>query len=310
MTAEAFRAFLARGRWSARLTWARAANRVYDRAGRAAGFCMATTWQDSRATYAPGKKDWRCWTLRADHGRWHRMGSYVWQDGQPTIYRPLPGGVLFDRVRPGVAPRWLRSKHHAVGTRRRDRLAVRAAFARIQAARQGETAVNRAARLSAQPGITFDPSKVHPPLPDAGQILANMRAFLDASQTNWPRAEHLREVKWKRSPDGGYRDTMPDGTARNDIRPYLPPPPVTLSPVVLSHAFTPGPEGTHLNVYCQAPAEPGAGPIAGAPYGPVCGWPEFRHPTPERAAAIEADEVTAVVAELYGETDSTKDGDQ
>jgi hypothetical protein len=211
------RMFTAIAGWSARITWARAANRVYDACGRAAGFCMATTWQDSRATYAPGKKDWRCWTLRAEHGRWHRQGSFVWQDDQPTIYRPIEAGRLFARVRPGVAPRWLRSKHHAVGTRRRDRLAVRAAYARIQAAAQGETAVNRAARLSAGPGITVDASKVHPPLPDAEQILANMRAALDVSQTSWPAPEQISEVRWKRRPDGWYSGP---GADRHDWHPH------------------------------------------------------------------------------------------
>lgn len=141
------RAFVARWRWSLGVTGARVNNRWWDLVGYAAGFCMKTTWQAERATYSPGHKSWRCWVLRKAHQGPHRTGTYRWSTGGKPIYDPLPAGVVWSRVRPGAAPRWLSGRHRDVGTRRRDRVAVRAAFERIRAA-AGEIAPQRIERVS------------------------------------------------------------------------------------------------------------------------------------------------------------------
>lgn len=121
--------------WSLKITARRAANRWWDAVGRAAGFCMESTWDQSRATYGRAMRHWRCGKLRSVHAAgdpWHRFGGYRWMVGQMTIHDPVrePG---VDQVGRGDLPRWLRGRHYAVGSRRRDELARRVAFERIAA---------------------------------------------------------------------------------------------------------------------------------------------------------------------------------
>lgn len=122
----------ARARWSALTTTRRVANRWWDLAGRAAGFCMVTTWQQGQATYKPGMKHWRCYVLRSAHAGQHRNGNYRWATGGKPIYDPLPLNVLRTGPKPGVPPRWLRDRHYDIGTRGRDRLALQVVFDRIR----------------------------------------------------------------------------------------------------------------------------------------------------------------------------------
>jgi hypothetical protein len=122
----------ARARWSMLTTTRRVTNRWWDLAGRAAGFCMATTWQQGQATYKPGMKHWRCYVLRSAHAGQHRNGNYRWATGGKPIYDPLPLNVLRSGPKPGVPPRWLRDRHYDIGTRARDRLALQVVFDRIR----------------------------------------------------------------------------------------------------------------------------------------------------------------------------------
>lgn len=122
----------ARARWSALITTRRVANRWWDVAGRAAGFCMVTTWQQGQATYKPGMKHWRCYVLRSAHAGQHRNGNYRWATAGKPIYDPLPLNVLRTGPKPGVPPRWLRDRHYDIGTRARDRLALQVVFDRIR----------------------------------------------------------------------------------------------------------------------------------------------------------------------------------
>lgn len=125
--------------WSLKITARRVANRWWDVVGRAGGFCMASTWDQSRATYGRGMRHWRCGKLLRAHlagDPWHRFGDYRWRDGQLPTYDRLPTDVG-----QGILPRWLRGRHYAVGTRRRDELARRVAFERI-AARMRRPAVD------------------------------------------------------------------------------------------------------------------------------------------------------------------------
>lgn len=121
-----------RARWSMLTTTRRVANRWWDLAGRTAGYCMVTTWQQGQATYKPGMKHWRCYVLRKAHAGQHRNGNYRWATGGKPIYDPLPLNILRSGPKPGVPPRWLRDRHYDIGTRGRDRLALRVVFDRIR----------------------------------------------------------------------------------------------------------------------------------------------------------------------------------
>jgi hypothetical protein len=127
----------ASARWSVRITARRAANRWWDLLGLAAGFCMTSTWDQTRATYGPGRRHWRCGKLLRNHGSaWHRFGDFRWMDDQPAIMHVVPGSG----VGAGQLPRWLRGRHYSVGTRRRDRFAQRVAFERIGASMRAAAA--------------------------------------------------------------------------------------------------------------------------------------------------------------------------
>lgn len=117
--------------WSIRVTGRRAANRLWDLVGRAAGYCMATTWRPEAATYAPGFRHWRCWK-RVGHFGGHRTGNYRWDTGRQPIFDPLPLNVLLERSGYGKPPAWLRGRHHLVGTRRRDRLTERMVLEQVR----------------------------------------------------------------------------------------------------------------------------------------------------------------------------------
>ncbi len=134
-------------RWSLLVTARRLANRWWDLVGYAAGFCMATTWREADQTYGRGMRHWRCGYLRKAHRSdgSHRFGDFLWSDQDaPFIRRSVRTGV--DMVGAGELPRWLRGRHYSVGTRRRDRLAMRAAFDRIRAGMR-----EAAAKLAEQP---------------------------------------------------------------------------------------------------------------------------------------------------------------
>jgi hypothetical protein len=189
------RAGLAVARWSALTTQRRALNRMWDAVGWAAGYCMATTWRQDAAAYGLGFRQWRCWVLRSKHEGPHRTGSYAWRDGQPPVYDPIPGG--HHAPVPGQAPRWIRARHYNVGTRRRDRLAVRHAFEVLQARSQrrlSETAAELAGvtlepwqaatldRLAGEVLTTGELGQVpftRPPEGEADRIAAQMRAMQD-----------------------------------------------------------------------------------------------------------------------------------
>lgn len=121
-----------RARWF--VATRRAHNRWLDLRGRLAGYCMASTWRvDPKhgpgyaPGYAPGYSHWRCWRKRHPLTEPHRFINYIWSDGGPSEYDPLPLGADANGVRwwaagdgRGNPPRW--GKHHGLSTRRRDRL--------------------------------------------------------------------------------------------------------------------------------------------------------------------------------------------
>ena len=283
-------------RWSALTAGRRLANRWWDLVGHAAGFCMATTWREADSTYGRGMRHWRCGYLRKAHRAdgAHRFGDFLWNDQHgPARVPALRTGV--DLVGAGDLPRWLRGRHYAVGTRRRDRQATRAAFDRIRA------------------GIARATPEQTPKSPERLEAWRSGAIAPFSAHRHYWHVHRGREFLFGATIDDAFTREFPADAQPRETRELLFGGPVGGPPSVLrlQHAFTPGQAGTHLEWYCQATAdEDDPGPVPGARVGRRCGWPEARHVSRAEAKRIERREVDDIVSSIWGDDDSTKDGER